>query len=128
MTEGGNEMPWTKNNYPDSMKNLEDSVREKAVEIANALLEEGYEDSRAIPIAISGAKEWSENRGGDVSSDITHHLTPGKAGWLLKSVEGDEHENFKTKEEAMDHIKTMAKTRSMKVMIHDAEGNFQKVY
>lgn len=121
-------MPWTKNDYPVSMKYLEDPVREKAVEIANALLEEGYEEGRAIPIAISRAKEWSDNRGGEVSSEITHHLTPDQEGWVLKSVEGDEHENFKTKEEAMDHIKTMAKTRTMKVMIHDAEGNFQKVY
>lgn len=110
------------------MKNLEDPIREKAVEIANALLEEGYEEGRAIPIAISRAKEWSENRGDDVSTAVTHHLTPDKEGWVLKSVKGDEEESFKTKEEAMDQIKKMSKTKSMKVMIHDAEGNFQKVY
>ena len=121
-------MPWTKKNFPDSMKNLEDPIREKAVEIANALLEDGYEESRAIPIAISQAKAWSENRGDDVSSEITHHLIAEKDGWILKSVEGDEHENFKTQEEAMDHIKKESKTKSMKVMIHDADGKFQKVY
>ena len=31
-------MPWNKNNYPDSMKNLDEEVRKKAIEIANALL------------------------------------------------------------------------------------------
>jgi uncharacterized protein YdaT len=38
------------------MKNLDKDVREKAIEIANALLDEGYEDRKAIPIAIDRAK------------------------------------------------------------------------
>ncbi|MCK1991111.1 hypothetical protein [Peribacillus muralis] len=50
-------MPWNKNDYPDSMKNLDKEVREKAIEIANALLDEGYEDGKAIPIAIDRAKK-----------------------------------------------------------------------
>jgi uncharacterized protein YdaT len=49
-------VPWNKNDYPNSMKNLDKDVREKAIEIANALLDEGYEDGKAIPIAIDRAK------------------------------------------------------------------------
>lgn len=37
-------MPWDKDNYPDSLKNFMAPVRNKAVEIANALLEDGYEE------------------------------------------------------------------------------------
>ena len=56
-------MPWTKDNYPDSMKNLPSHVREKAVEIANALLEERkMEEGIAIATAISRAKEWAAKR------------------------------------------------------------------
>ncbi|QJD88157.1 DUF2188 domain-containing protein [Cohnella herbarum] len=55
-------MPWDKDNYPDSLKNFTAPVRGKAVEIANALLEEGYEEGRAIAIATSQAKEWADNR------------------------------------------------------------------
>ncbi len=54
-------MPWNKNDYPNSMKNLDKDVREKAIEIANALLDEGYEDGKAIPIAIDRAKMSVEN-------------------------------------------------------------------
>lgn len=55
-------MPWTKKNYPDSMKNLDKKVRDKAIEIANALVEkENKTEGTAIPIAISKAKEWVEN-------------------------------------------------------------------
>lgn len=54
-------MPWTWQRYPDSMKNLSVRVRHKAIDIANALLDDGYDESRAIPIAIAQAKEWHEN-------------------------------------------------------------------
>ncbi|AYB45329.1 hypothetical protein V4V36_06715 [Paenibacillus lautus] len=54
-------MPWSKNDYPPSMKNLEPRVRNKAVEIANALLEEDYDEGRAIAIATAKAQEWDEN-------------------------------------------------------------------
>ncbi|NHN31826.1 hypothetical protein [Paenibacillus agricola] len=53
-------MPWRKNDYPVSMKNLSPRIREKAVEIANALLKDGYEEGRAIAIATAKAKEWDE--------------------------------------------------------------------
>jgi len=50
-------MPWDKNNFPDSMKNLDEKVREKAIEIANSLIEDSMEEGRAIAIAISRAKK-----------------------------------------------------------------------
>ena len=56
-------MPWTKSDYPPSLKNLTAPVRNKAVEIANALLEDGREEGSAIAIATSKAEEWANNRG-----------------------------------------------------------------
>lgn len=56
-------MPWTDENYPQSMKNLMAPVRRKAIEIANALIEEEkMEDGRAIAIATAKAEEWAKNR------------------------------------------------------------------
>ncbi|WLR56742.1 hypothetical protein LC048_07640 [Mesobacillus subterraneus] len=55
-------MSWSKNEYPASMKNLEPEGSEKAIEIANTLVqEEHYEDGKAIPIAIDKAREYIEN-------------------------------------------------------------------
>lgn len=52
-------MPWTEYNYPASMKNLPELVRLKAIEIANALLEENkMEEGLIIATAISRAKKW----------------------------------------------------------------------
>ena len=56
-------MPWDEAYYPQSMQNLPLEIRLKAIEIANALLEEGYDEGKAIRIAIAKAKEWAENRG-----------------------------------------------------------------
>ena len=53
-------MPWDETYYSRSMWNLPPEVRSKAIEIANALLEEGYNDAKAIRIAIAKAKEWAE--------------------------------------------------------------------
>jgi uncharacterized protein YdaT len=51
-------MIWTLQDYPSSMKNLNEETRKKAIDIANSMVDEGYAESRAIPIAIEQAKEW----------------------------------------------------------------------
>lgn len=53
-------MPWNESYYPASMRNLAPAVRDKAIEIANALLGEGMEEGMAIRVAIAKAKEWAE--------------------------------------------------------------------
>jgi len=62
-------MPWTKDKYPDSLKNFMAPVRNKAIDIANALLEDGMEEGRAVSIATAQAKEWAENHGKKVTKD-----------------------------------------------------------
>ena len=57
-------MPWSATRYPASMSHLSAPVREKAIEIANALLEEGMDEGKAIRIAIAKAKTWAQRRAG----------------------------------------------------------------
>lgn len=57
-------MPWNADHFPRSMLHLPPIVRDKAVEIANALLGQGYDEGRAIRIAIAQAKRWA----GDIAS------------------------------------------------------------
>lgn len=58
-------MPWDAAYYPPAMSHLPEPVRAKAIEIANALLEEGHDEGRAIRIAMAKAREWAERRGLD---------------------------------------------------------------
>ena len=52
-------MPWNTSRFPASMSNLPPAVRQKAIVIANALLEEGLPEGQCIRIAIARAKEWA---------------------------------------------------------------------
>jgi uncharacterized protein YdaT len=51
-------MPWNADYFPVSMKNLPPAVREKAIDVANALLSEGMDEGMVIRIAIARAKDW----------------------------------------------------------------------
>ncbi|AME06387.1 DUF2188 domain-containing protein [Bacillus velezensis] len=73
-------MPWSMKDYPQSLKNLEEPVKKKAIEIANAMVDEGYEEGRAIPIATSQAKEWKENASKEEIDQLMKHDDETKRG------------------------------------------------
>ncbi|MGN6640614.1 MAG: hypothetical protein ACTHJ8_17010 [Mucilaginibacter sp.] len=55
-------MPWYHGDYPPSYKNQPVKIREKAVEIANALLEEGADEGIAIATGLKRAREWAKEQ------------------------------------------------------------------
>ena len=57
-------MPWPKGTYPPSYKNLPFKLREKAVEIANAILEETGDEGLAIATGLKKAKELRQKKKG----------------------------------------------------------------
>lgn len=77
-------MPWNEHNYPPSMKHLLSEVRNKAIEIANALLEEGMEEGRAIPIATAQAKNGMRCTSRTIQGGRTSSMSsrPGRTGPL----------------------------------------------
>ncbi|RZJ92688.1 MAG: hypothetical protein EOO20_00695 [Chryseobacterium sp.] len=54
-------MPWHNGDYPPSYKNQPIAVRQKAVEIANALLRDGAEEGTAIATGLYQARLLLEN-------------------------------------------------------------------
>ncbi|WP_228052717.1 hypothetical protein [Nodosilinea sp. LEGE 07298] len=69
------------------MKNLTAEVRRKAIDIANALLGDGYEDGRAIAIATAQAEKWAKRR----DKQIAKKNTGGTTGQAVapESEKGD---------------------------------------
>ena len=65
-------MPWTKTNYPDSMKKLTVRVRNKAIEIANAILKEDKKMNEGVLIAtaIKRAKDMQTKNGQKIKSAV----------------------------------------------------------
>lgn len=52
-------MPWNSDHFPASMRHLSPLARDKAIDIANALLAQGMEEGQAIRIAIARARQWA---------------------------------------------------------------------
>ncbi|MFC3560273.1 DUF3606 domain-containing protein [Pedobacter jamesrossensis] len=62
-------MPWYNGDFPPSYKNQPDHLKEKAVEIANALLSEGVEEGIAIATGLKRAREFYKEIDADKSMD-----------------------------------------------------------
>lgn len=80
--------------YPASLKNFDPLLRKKTIDIANALLENGYKDDRAIPIAISQAKEWMNNANEKEINEFKKADNPDK---------NDYHENNRSSNDLLDN-------------------------
>ncbi len=135
-------MPWTKNDYPPSMKNLPDAVRNKAVEIANALLEEkSMGEGIAIATAISRAKDWAANRGKETesksansrSTDVKQHgqdryVVPHEDNtWAIKNEGAKRVEKvFESKQEAVKQAKKEARESNASLTIQKRTGKVQQ--
>ncbi|WP_087974460.1 DUF2188 domain-containing protein [Oceanobacillus rekensis] len=144
-------MPWTLDDYPSSMKNLNEVTKKKAIDIANAMVDEGYKEGQAIPIAIEQAKEWRGNAGKDEIEDYRRHGKPtqrskkGKKydsnpermeegeevvthddGWAVKSSGSDRaSEVFDNKKDAINRAKEIAKNKGTSLTIYKQDGSVE---
>jgi uncharacterized protein YdaT len=133
-------MPWTKTDYPNSMKNLPAAVRSKAIEIGNALLGEGkMEEGIAIATAISRAKDWAAEHGKKIDNpekskitDVKKHggdrvVIPYEKEWAIK-IEGKEkvEKVFHTKREAISQARQEAKEINGSLTIQLKTGKIDK--
>jgi uncharacterized protein YdaT len=130
-------MPWTNRTYPVSMKNLPKAVREKAIEIANALLAETrMKEGIAIATAISRAKDWAANRGKQTkgtsdsrSTDVKKHgedryVIPYKEqSWAVKKEGAKRIEkSFDKKQEAISAARKEARAANASITIQSRAG------
>jgi uncharacterized protein YdaT len=140
-------MPWTNRNYPPSLKNFDKRLRNKAVDIANALLEEGYEEGRAIAIATAQAKEWIEKhpdhskeaegpRSDHASASEPArdrkpniHVVPHEGRWAIKREGAEEPEPehvIDSKAEAVDKAQKLASDDNISAIVHRKDGTVEK--
>ncbi|WP_050182981.1 DUF2188 domain-containing protein [Domibacillus robiginosus] len=113
-------MPWSQTDYPDSMKNLPDHVRDKAIEIANALLDEGYEEGRSIAIAIDRARSAEGKKDeGRPRYEVKHE----DDRWVLKKEQGKRAiRSSATKQELLDEAKEYVKEHEGILTVYQENG------
>lgn len=142
-------MPWNMQDYPDSMKNMEPLVRKKAIDIANALEDEGYDEDRLIPIAHSQAQDWFEEASEDEKEEFENEENPQKEDdhetssnvdlvdndvvvfydedeWKVQT-KGSERaaETFDKKTDAVERAEEMAQNKESKMIIYKQDGEVQ---
>lgn len=136
-------MPWDLKDYPSSFKNFEPLLKKKAIEIANALVSEGYPDDRAIPIAISQSKRWLDEATDTEKADFKKETDPKKTDkhgtkkintdlldndvlvyyqenrWYVQTKYAEKAvDSFETKEQAMERAKEIAKNKDSNVIAY----------
>ncbi|MGO4937968.1 DUF2188 domain-containing protein [Fundicoccus sp. Sow4_H7] len=142
-------MPWNMKDYPASMKNFEPLLRKKMIDMANAMLANGYDDDQAIPIAISQAKEWFENATTKEKEEFEKEANPQKNDqheqsgnpdlldedvevffkedkWQVKTKKAERaDQTFDTKAEAIKRAKEIAENKDTDVISYTKDGKKQ---
>ena len=121
-------MTWNKDDYPAAMKNLPTSVRNKAISIANSLIEENYDEGRAISIAIASAKDAANNSNPkENDSSITYHILPHPEGWSARKANAEKATYVcEKKADAMGKVLNLLQKHGGRLVIHDSDGSIQE--
>lgn len=142
-------MPYNMNDYPASFKNLDHTVKKKAIDIVNGMIDNDYNEEDAIPIAIDQAKEWADNASEDElrafkygdrpQKDDDHEDSSGAEhtdsdvlvyfeddSWVVRSETAKQPaERFEYKNQAIERAQRIADNRETKVIQYTKEGKKQ---
>jgi uncharacterized protein YdaT len=125
-------MPWSRSNYPATFKNMTSPVRDKAIDIANELLNQ-YDEGRAIRIATAQAKEWARRRDMEIWTDgepngRDQHVVAHERGWAVQP-EGAQQATkvFPSRDEAAASAREIARNQHSHVVLHGKNGRIEDV-
>lgn len=116
------------------------------------MVEEGYQENQAIPIATEQAKEWYDNATEAEKQEIKQktdqalratdherssrpelldhgvHVLPDGDEWIVKTAHAEQAANrYQVKEEAIERGKEIAKNKGEQLAIHKQSGQIQDV-
>lgn len=143
-------MPWNMNDYPSSLKNFDPLLRKKTIDIGNALLANDYPEDKAIPIAISQAKEWMESASKEEKEAFEKEKNPSKKDshdtsssnpdlldndvlvffeddqWIVKTKDAKRpSDTFDKKTDAVNRAKEIAENKGTNVIQYTKDGKKQ---
>jgi len=113
--------------YPPTMQYMDTQVRDKAFDIFNALLDEGYDDAQAIPIAIAQAKKWAQGHRHGQDAQQCVHVVPHPNGWALRRADTPKSSFiFKNMSDAKNKALEIGKREQVGIVLHDEYGEVQQ--
>lgn len=122
-------MSWTIANYPSSMKHLDTELRVRAIEVANSLLEEHYEEGRAIAIVVAQAQLWANSLYDGSERPLFEqdvHVVPHPQGWAVRRAHARKASFvFPSMSEAKEKALQISREDCVNVVVHDTDGRIQ---
>ena len=125
-------MPWNEKEFPDAFKAFNEPVRNKAIEIANAMLRDSkYSKAAIVPIAAAAATQWAHIRDITVRANSVagpdYHVVPHQSGWAVKAEHaGRPTVVYATKAPAIQRGRDLAMRHLSQLVIHDFDGSLQE--
>ncbi|HET6725263.1 MAG TPA: DUF2188 domain-containing protein [Gammaproteobacteria bacterium] len=114
----------TTQDYPPEMAHLAPEVRERAVKLLHELVEEGYPEVQAIPLAIRrvAANHRTEEAGDVAEAEAEKYVTPHEEGWAVVSPTGEHQTSlYATKEEALAKARELARKEHSRIRVEDGD-------
>src|SRR5688572_10873637 len=115
-------MLWTSNNYPQRFSFLSSPVREKALEIGNALIRSNLPPTHAERIAYERAVDWAR-RSRATARCTEYHVLPYRGAWIVKCSGSDTPIcSLPTQEAAVRKACQIARGHITDIVLHGADG------
>lgn len=119
-------MPWTMNDYPQTWKHLDELERKKAIDIANAMLKDGYKDASKEELEELKHKHITQHQKDPSArpelNDEDVHVYYEDHEWKVKTEDAKQaSDTFSTKKEAKQRAKEIADNRGTHVIEHQKD-------
>jgi uncharacterized protein YdaT len=112
----------SKEKLPDGFRSLSDEMQQKAVDMTNTLIEQGYQ----LPVAASMTLERVRRMSGLTNEPPAQHVVPHAEGWAVMRSDADRATAvLPTKKEAVDRGREIARNQKSKLVIHGQDGMVQ---
>lgn len=114
----------TTQDYPPEMAHLAPDIRARAVKLLHELVEEGYPEVQAIPLALRrvAANHQTEANGDVAATEAEKYVTPHEEGWAVVSPTGEHQTSlYETKEEALARARELARKEHSRIRLEDGD-------
>lgn len=106
-------------NIPTELLNLTSELRHKAIEIANNLIDEGFQIPVAINLAAANVSRWA----GIGAPEESQHVVPHPDGWAVMRLDAAKPTVVTdVKDEAVTRAREIAKNQKTVLVIHGQDG------
>jgi ferritin-like metal-binding protein YciE/uncharacterized protein YdaT len=124
-------MRWRLTEIPESIQDLQQEVRNRALNIAEQLVSQGQDRAKALREAIGRAQSMGKAQDAmdNVPPEREFHVLPSDGQWVLRNEADAKTEyNFESKKQAVEEGVERVEKIKGNLYVHDAQGRFEEIH